>query len=958
MLLWLIAGTGAEVQSKMHFPGYYSIPNISSAVSHGSWSLLHDNRNLKNGQQYEVFLTRPVTDGFHGWHKEKLRQTILKHESIFKHQLNELHHLYERQEDLMNEMRSKELLKHKKATGVSQSTFSSSGFPTGGYTKSWHLSNLPLVDSIYGRQSTSSTCISKSPCDSIGKTLQNSGVPSQSRVGMKDDESSNSREKKPRRRLFNLELPADEYLSDEEEPEEGLGLGTDKSGCNNNVSSSGLHLVRSKALTNLNEPIQIDKVPASTSVVMSGSHPCSKEEKESQVLSANAYKGVGPFAKKFPENPQAGKDGQVHDLHLRNGIQKEWSTNALKAEQTRSSSGGSFGLQDFNKPCESSETEARIACEPAKLFTSDQNKAEKRIKRTLFGIEISESDISSSSMALQSDAAISQSCSNCTKPPSSLSQNLASIQVSTSANTSTQSNRASIVMPESREVIRDRLLLDCNSIPSTPSLKDEVSHQSGFSFRAKLEANELLACHPSMSLARQGNHSSLGHRVDVSAIDVNDVPPTKYLHGVTCEENIISLQGMRHQESGQGRLHWLEAVSLSNGVSSKESEGSHQLKIDSLQNLSKQFVNRADFRNGRSQGLIPDSSSLMHGHDAENGYSAKTAFDKSDMVQDPVSRTCREQLKADGLVLDKGFSNENSGSRQQIDINRCLTEEETETTAASPIMRTETVIDLEAPVVVETDIYGDDSIARRGKDSPHEGLIRVAAEALVAISSSQTPNMQDNATAHKMDSSQNNSLLWFAKTISSCDRNLDDGSAAEVKRTDIEESFPDVTDCFEHMTLNLVETKEEWPCNVPPNSDNLIEEVTLSKQPQRGQSRRGRQWKDFQRDVLPGLVSLSRNEVTDDLQIIEGLIMESGGSWLSSLSQRNSGKGGRGRGRKHMGTSAPSTTVAEVNQPQIKQPKCVELQGLEERNLTCWGKRTRRPPWQRYQIDNSPIPLY
>ncbi|KAM1411052.1 hypothetical protein ACFXTO_023969 [Malus domestica] len=132
------------------------------------------------------------------------------------------------------------------------------------------------------------------------------------------------------------------------------------------------------------------------------------------------------------------------------------------------------------------------------------------------------------------------------------------------------------------------------------------------------------------------------------------------------------------------------------------------------------------------------------------------------------------------------------------------------------------------------------------------------------------------------------------------------------------------------------------------------------------------QRKDFRRDVLPGLASLSKNEVTDDLQIIEGLIRESGGSWQSSLSQRNSGKGGRGRGRKRMGTSAPCTNVAEVSQPQIEQPICEELQGPEERSLTCWGKRsltcwgkrsltcwgkrTRRPPWQRYPIDNSPVP--
>ncbi|KAM1544664.1 hypothetical protein ACFX10_045097 [Malus domestica] len=344
-----------------------------------------------------------------------------------------------------------------------------------------------------------------------------------------------------------------------------------------------------------------------------------------------------------------------------------------------------------------------------------------------------------------------------------------------------------------------------------------------------------------MSLVRQRNHSSLGHRVDVSAIDVNDVPPNEYLHGVTCGQNIISLQGLRYQESRQGRLHWLEAVSLCNGKSSKEGEGSHHLNIDSLQNLSKQFVNRADLRNGHSQSLIPDSSSLMHDHDAENGYSARIAFDKSDMVQDPVSRMCGEQLITDGLVLDKGLSNENSGSRHQIDLNRCLTVEETETTAVSPTMRMETVIDLEAPVVVETDIYEEDSIERRR----------------------QCHWLQNGCFANRLP-------RWFAEIISSCDGSLDNGSAAEVKRTASEESLTNVTDYFEHMTLNLLETKEERPYYVPPNSDNLIEEVTLSKRPRRGQSRRWRQQKDFQRDVLPDLVSLSKNEVTDDLQIIEG----------------------------------------------------------------------------------------
>ncbi|KAM0955235.1 hypothetical protein EV1_023400 [Malus domestica] len=40
----------------------------------------HTNRGDLNGQQYEMFLTRPVIDGFQGCDKEQLRQTILKHD--------------------------------------------------------------------------------------------------------------------------------------------------------------------------------------------------------------------------------------------------------------------------------------------------------------------------------------------------------------------------------------------------------------------------------------------------------------------------------------------------------------------------------------------------------------------------------------------------------------------------------------------------------------------------------------------------------------------------------------------------------------------------------------------------------------------------------------------------------------------------------------------------------------
>ncbi|KAM5581301.1 hypothetical protein ABKV19_010497 [Rosa sericea] len=847
---------GTEVQSKMYLPGYYSIPTLTSNAGHGGWSLLHENKTLKNGQQYDILLTRPVVDGFHRCSKEQVRQMILKHESIFKHQLNELHRLYERQKDLMNEIKSKELLKHQKAAATSQLPLFSSG--------------LPLVDPDYHRPSMSTTGISsQSYCNSIGNTQQTSGGPSQSGV------------KKLQRRLFNLELPADEYISDGEEPE-GVCLGPatenyhtlrrndakvsfnrigEASGNNNSALSSGLYLERSYGLTTLNESIQIDKMSAST----------------------NVYRGVWPFAKKFPENPQLGKDG-VSNLHVKNeSNQKEWLTNALKADQTRNSFGGSFGLQDIQKPCEPSKTEAKEACEPT--------------KRTIFGIEISERDINPSGKASQSDVpAISESPPTWARPPSSLSHNWTSGQSNSLFNTSTHSNRASMMLQQNPEVIRDRLLVDFNSIPLTPGLGSEVSRQNGVCFPTKLESNELQSYHPSIRLGFPYADSSYS---SASKDFTQHVPQWQY-SSVGCRANEKPspnvhdnkfLHRLRNQETPQGRLHWLEAASLCNG---------------------------------------PLASAVDNDNSVGVG----------------------EQLKAQSLFSEKGLNNDNAYAGHQIDLNRCLTEEETR-------------IAVQAPVIVATDVnVGEASEERNCKelfDSSHDSLFRVAAEALVAISSSQAHEMQENA-AHGLDQEISacreddatvidDSLLWFAEIVSSNEENLE--------QTDNVVKVKGAMDYFEYMTLNMAETRLVQCCNVP--SGNPKEEVPLSKRPQRGQTRRGRQRKDFQRDVLPGIACLSRNEVTEDLQTFEGSIRASGGSWQSGLSQKNAGKVGGGRGRKRLGTCplpTSSTVQAAVSQLQMEQqPQCGELQEPEERSMavTGWGKRTRRPSRQRYPINSSHV---
>lgn len=675
-------------------------------------------------------------------------------------------------------------------------------------------------------------------------------------------------------------------------------------------------------------------------------------------------------------------------------------------------------------------------------FPSDQNTKEKQLKRTIFGVEISERHNDSSPMAsnrhvLQNTFRPQSQAANCdsssiscwTKPPISLNQSLMSVQEESDLSTSTRLSKGSISLMQSPQVIGDRLLITSNS-GSTPSLKAEVSYQDDVCIGTWSKPKELqgspsisfgfsngIADHGSASdqfaHGPRGHYWGLGGMVDAkSTKGMNDaVPSNKYRSELTYKQNVVSVDERRNQDSPQGGLSWLRAMPLCNGKSCKEeSEGSQKMKIDSLHIYSQQLVNQTDTRKSPSQCLIQDSSSTTHGHDTEhnrvetsgcasikkilgfpifdsltkpgcvssvngNDNHVKTGSVKSDLACDRVSRRLEgEQLKVEGVVVVKGLVNDRTDLRNQIDLNKCFTEEEGQLTPTSPIVKTTTEIDLEATVDSETGIsHGIDSMERcKGPlelavcDSMllSERLERVAAEALVVISSSHAHDLQDNAahdlqenhTCHQSEASQSDSLHWFADIISSFkgdnenEKRTGKGSACE------EESIPDGIDYFEYMILNLTEMEVEDICYEHQNLDNPKEEDPLPRRPRRGQARRGRQRKDFQRDILPGIASLSRNEVTEDLQTIEGIIRATGGTWQSSLATRNAGKGGGGRGRRRAGCSAPSPPVAAVCEPQIQQSNCREMGG-EDRSLTGWGKRTRRPPRQRCSLNNSPVSL-
>ncbi|KAI3936821.1 hypothetical protein MKW92_034287 [Papaver armeniacum] len=343
----------------------------------------------------------------------------------------------------------------------------------------------------------------------------------------------------------------------------------------------------------------------------------------------------------------------------------------------------------------------------------------------------------------------------------------------------------------------------------------------------------------------------------------------------------------------------------------------------------------------------------------ETQISGKVLFDIN-LSEEPAKPESSSRLSSSHNL--KGLDMNRSGYRNDFNLNVSLDEEENSAIpyVPKPVVKIAVEIDLEAPAVTENleenPLHGDCSLNQLESNvessatkDPQMELERIASEAIVMISSSA--KFSDNSALKSSEESLKDSLTWFADVVSAM-------AGLEIEAKDHEESSCE-SDYFESMTLKLTETKlEELPCQIWVPDNQKEEEVVTCAVPtrrRRGQSRRGRQKRDFQRDILPGLVSLSRHEVTEDLQTFGGLMRATGHSWQSSLTRRNASRNGWARGRKRtQGPAPPPPPPPMVMSPPPKgQPNNIDV---TERSLKGWGKTTRRPRRQRLPA-GTPLPL-
>lgn len=402
--------------------------------------------------------------------------------------------------------------------------------------------------------------------------------------------------------------------------------------------------------------------------------------------------------------------------------------------------------------------------------------------------------------------------------------------------------------------------------------------------------------------------------------------------------DILKKNKNSRNEVPNGGLPWFLRNSKASGDQSKPKASSYFMNLDSLQNCSQDFFKKAEIAEGVFQASkqkkelslpISDQNAEHGTNEVINGTGAK-GFPISGILsfKNRNSEDNLSKLETDNLVSRKGSNNHVADLRHHIDLNLSLDEDDAPSAPSIPtaiVKIATTEIDLEAPAVIASETDGSHhsevdtskmDVSLGNREVSYQECDKMAAEAIIAISLSN-------------EAESGNSLEWFAEIVSSQ-----------------EESVPDGMDYFEFMTLKLEDTKEELYHDEPflfnnPSDDDDETKATSSKRCRRGQSRRGRQRKDFQRDVLPGLVTLSRLEVTEDFQTFEELLKGEGATWQLKSSQRSSMR--NGRGRKRLGCPSNTSPTMKAVCSRTEQPVCQ----LEERSLTGWGKRTRRLPRQR-----------
>ncbi|KAJ8774607.1 hypothetical protein K2173_017053 [Erythroxylum novogranatense] len=1081
---------GTKVHCESYFQEHFPMKDLTEDSSSCSWPLHNGDKILGNGQYYNGFLPRAVADAYPGYDKDLLKRTMLEHEATFKHQLYELHRLYQIQKDLMNEAERKEqnrdLIRFEGSLSsplVSQITFEDA--------RKLHISSsFPLGNSACARPSASGIDDIHSPLSSMkGSSFQASPLPSQNGGTSKDVEIIQTKiiettPTKVRRKMIDLQLPADEYIDTEEEQlrdddlsgissyltnknhkiasEGGTSLFRGdyrKNDCQPDILQSKSYLRHKSNVADLNEPVEVEEVHASACADILG---CTTSHGKLQRHEATnpQSKPLG-LSKDIQQKMHLGYEiGTLNSLSSHNDPNSKcWFSHMLVAGSDKNSlKSVSQSLKHEKLGSSSHQVQFLLNNnqEQAKLYQTYESKIDKSRGRLVNGSEHSErnhemsnsnrpeSFITSHLHSPYNTASInlekpwSHSISPWDRPSRSLNQAQTRTHLNSSATLSSSQSSS-----QSQGIFGERWNYSSNAA-CNPSFQNEMPKKNGFYHGSSSGSNEpsvclpsgkydYLNCHAENNLAPEKfvnrgstkfhDGSSFTVVKSVKDVNLNAVPLNSSSNNPNPRHSHELIDIERIPDDSPGTLPWLWAKPTrlnevtdarfdlnTCGISSLQSsvdqlsdadetrKGQNHITLQNLKSPSGSNIDEAlrneisespsckkllgfpifgksDICKNESSSFTSPSVSLRKPSEGEAENKRQLRILDINLPCDPAVHELSQQIAPKGLLTERESDAKVVNFRCEIDLNSCMSEDEASLVPSVPGSNTKIIsgIDLEAPVILNTDevaIFEEEHLEKlQGESlqlkqykagSLQDELVRVAVEAIVAISFSDQWKDFDGATGYPSEASGEDPLQWFADIASSCGDDIESKIDATLKAKDggDNERCPEAIDSFESMILNLIETKKEDYMPRPLVPENLnLEETGITPLPTRtrkGQARRGRQRRDFQRDILPGLTSLSRHEVTEDLQTFGGLMRATGHQWHSGLLRRNSARGGGARGRRRLMTCpSPAVTVTKPCAPLIQQLINIEV-GLEDRHLTGWGKTTRRPRRQRCPAGNHP----
>ncbi|XP_027099896.1 uncharacterized protein [Coffea arabica] len=1062
---------GTQVHCKSYLPGYYSMRDLNDDSNSSSWPLFYGDKTLTSAQYYNGYIPRTITDAYLGYDKDQLKQKMLEHEAVFKKQVYELHRLYRIQRDMMDEFRRKELNKRQMSMEPSSSSSLLGSQRPSEDAGKWHIASFPLANSGYPRPSVSGAEIVNSPLSCTkGNTVPAGRV---NGCASKDCEVLEARPSKVRKKLFDLQLPADEYIDTEDGeqlndgkiievssslpngnhrkapenhdkffPNGGVG---EKLGYQSNASASDSCTRGTVRLADLNEPVQLEDIAVASSVEFLGKS-ANHGESRGLNLSAKPSSGIHGLQKEIMNNAYSGNHNVTMTSVGSRGNERDWLSGVYESGQRKNNSIPQ-GFQKDKLPMPSQPAQLRVnnTCQPVGILPIDCEREERWKERATCGLENldrvhNNSDYNhlESVMTSQvpkpytfgnsSDFASSWSHSALSwgKPTSSFPQKLNSFHPYPSIQASSILSKSSQSSAQSHGGLVDKWHNNERSC-LTPGMRSDVPTINGFYHGSSSGSKEVLARYPSVNIS----HLDCNKSDNMASICCLDHGPGELSNGCTkpakdmdlnavqtkcsSSEDVVIINDKSKPGDHLAALPWLRAKPCGKSETANVRRDSNSESFSFFQSspsilfcegeplkdlnemlTQKERANSSDCEVGikkesrETQGIkkilgVPifekpsnlkneSSSSLSTSVSLPRTLSGeKVEMEAKNRLID-INLAFDEQLASEDLAVEKVMDTKVARVRNVIDLNSCVTEDE-ELLAPSGVSNSESVkiaveIDLEAPVLeTEDDVLAgeDDKLCEASLQPPepeveeaNDEVIRIAAEAIVSLSSSNHLLPIEENTCQPTEDPLAECLLWFADAVSSCADKHNGPVSKEIRGPDslvIGNYSSDEMDDFEVMTLQLQETKEEdyMPKPFVPEVQKIEESGpnSVPNRSRKGQTRRGRQRRDFQRDILPGLASLSRHEVTEDLQTFGGLMRATGHPWSSGLTRRNGTRNGGGRGRRRaVVVEAVSTVVATATcTPLMQQLNNIEA-GLEDRSLTGWGKTTRRPRRQRCPAGN------